>query len=113
MQNDIFDHRYLRKAVFFFEPVEPFSKLQVLKKREMPWLIFVFELSCQKPRQFLGAFLWYESFHEIAHDFQFPYSLDEVEVGDAGENLFGSGHCNSPGRLGASEGLYLERKLLE
>src|SRR5262245_14832866 len=79
----------------------------------MPWLIFVFELSCQKPRQFLGAFLWYESFHEIAHDFQFPYSLDEVKVGDAGENLFGNGYCNSPGRLGASEGLYLECKLLE
>src|SRR6516162_849933 len=79
----------------------------------MPRLIFILEFSRQKARQFLGAFLGYESLHKIAHDFQFPYSLDEVEVGDAGEDLFGSGYGNSPGRLGASEGLYLGRKLLE
>ena len=88
MQDDILHHRHFRKAVPRFKPVQPLRKLQILKKSQMAWLIFVFELSGQKPRQFLRAVLGDKSLHEETHDLQLPNSLHEVEMGDAGKNLF-------------------------
>lgn len=88
MQHNIFHHGHLCGAVPCFEPIQPFRKFQILKKSQMAWLIFIFELSGQKARQFLRAVSWHISLHEETHDLQLPNSLHEVEVGDTRKNLF-------------------------